>query len=101
MNAKTFARLHRAHARSGLSIAAFCRRQRVALSTFHYWRRRFPAPDAPSDFVELRLGDQAALPIRTSPIRLELRGATLTLPENFSESSLRQVLAALRECLPC
>jgi hypothetical protein len=99
VNANSFARLNRKHARSGLSIAAFCRKQGVALSTYHYWRRRGAAP-ADGDFVELRLGEAAPTPPAT-PIRLELRGATLSLPENFSVQSLRRCLEAVRDCLSC
>ena len=102
MNTRNFERLSRKQARSGLTIAAFCRKQGVALSTFHYWRHRKAAP-ADGDFVELRLG-QAAIATPTPPampIRLEFRGATLTLPEQFSSQALCHCLEALRDCLPC
>lgn len=100
MNDKTFSRLLRAQARSGLSIAAFCRERRIAVSTFHYWRRRSASPKAEDGFVELHLAEGAP-PDSPAPIRLEYRGATLLLPEAFSDRSLRRLLAALAESLPC
>jgi hypothetical protein len=100
MNAKTFSRLLRAQARSGLSIAAFCRERGIAVSTFHYWRKRPASPEAEGEFVELRL-DEGASAHSPVPIRLEYRGAALTLSEGFSGRSLRRLLAALQESLPC
>ena len=35
MNAQTFARLHKAQVRSNISIAAFCRKRGLALSSYH------------------------------------------------------------------
>ena len=101
MNAKTFARLQHAQLRSGLSATAFCRTQGIALSTFHYWRRRATAPKTQGEFVELSLSASAAPATPPEPIRLEFRGAMLTLPEGVSEASLRRLLTVLLERLPC
>lgn len=100
MNARTFSRLLRAHARSGLSISAFCRERGVAVSTFHYWRKRSSTPKTEGEFVEVRLDENAPAP-SPGPIRLEYRGAAVSLPEGFSDRSLRRLLAALLESLPC
>lgn len=100
MNAKTFNRLIRKQACSGLSIAAFCREQGIAVSTYHYWRKRSDASQARGGFVEVRIGEGAPMPA-ARPIRLEFRGATLILPETFSVQSLRHCLEAVRESLPC
>jgi hypothetical protein len=89
-----------AQARSGLSIAAFCRERGIAASTFHYWRKRPASPEAEGEFVELHL-DEGAPAHSPSPIRLDYRGAALILPEGFSDRSLRRLLAALKESLPC
>jgi len=70
MNAKHFQQLERAHAQSGLSIASFCRKRGIALSTFHYWRRRFRAAEI-GNFVELRLRGKLL------PRRPVLRGGRL------------------------
>lgn len=104
MNASTYAHLARMQAQSGLSIAAFCRKRGVALSTFHYWRKRAAAHTAKDDFVEVRLGqsvEQNPLATAGTPIHLTFRGATLILADTVSEKSLRRVLVALRESLPC
>ncbi|HLP41363.1 MAG TPA: hypothetical protein VK465_07640 [Fibrobacteria bacterium] len=110
MNALIFARLHQAHVRSGLSIAAFCRKRGLALSSFHYWRRRFGASPATDGFIEVQLTDPP-LPAQPSPtappglgeqpLVLLYRGAHLTLPPGFSASALGQCLDVLKEALPC
>ncbi len=33
----------RRYANSGLTVAAFCERERVSVPSFYYWRRKFPA----------------------------------------------------------
>ena len=113
MNAQTFARLNQAQVRSGLSIAAFCRKRGLALSSYHYWRRRYGASSTPDGFVEVQLTEpshpsapaQPALStpalLMTQPIGLLYRGAHLSLPTGFSPSALRQCLEVLREALPC
>lgn len=100
MNAKTFNRLSRKQARSGLSIAAFCRKQGVAISTYHYWRKRSHVSLAQGGFVEFHIGEEVTMPA-AGPIRLEFRGATLILPETFSVQSLRHCLEAVRVSIPC
>jgi hypothetical protein len=37
-------RLLEQQSHSGLSVAAFCRRQKISLATFYAWKRRFEAP---------------------------------------------------------
>lgn len=110
MNAQTFARLHQAQVRSGISIAAFCRKRGLALSSFHYWRRRYGSVPAGGGFVEVQITEpfpppQSALPtppVAVAPaIGLLYRGASLSLPAGFSPSALRQCLEVLREALPC
>ena len=113
MNAQTFARLHPAQVRSGISIAAFCRTRGLALSSYPYWRRRYRSTSAADGFIEVRLRDpsqsaqtqHAPLPtppaVMETPIGLFYRGAHLSLPAGFSSSALRQCLEILKEVLPC
>ncbi len=103
MNAQQFHRISKAHTRSGLSIAAFCRKQGLPVHSFHYWRRRFGQERLASDFVEVKLQDLPSSPSAAppSPIRLSFHGATLTLTEGFSTQSLRACLMAIREASSC
>lgn len=105
MNAQEFHRLTNAQARSGQSIAAFCREKGIAAPTFHYWRRRFgtsPVASA-SGFVEVQVRNRPAFPPCASPcsITLTFHGATLTLTEGFSPASLSACLLALQEVAAC
>ena len=111
MNARRFARLHQAQIRSGQSIAAFCRKRGLALSSFHYWRRRYGSTAAEGGFVEVHLSESSrplrpSLPtspdvVESPPLGLHYRGVHVSLPVGFSPSTLRQCLEVLRETLPC
>lgn len=109
MNAQSFAKLQKAQSQSGLSISAFCRRRRIALSSYHYWRRRHGKNPTPEGFVELHLTEPKAFFPPTppaikeveAPIHLNYRGASLTLPAGFSSSALSRCLEVLAETLPC
>ena len=41
------------HAHGSLSIAEFCRRKNLSLSSFHRWRRILRYKGQPSDFIEV------------------------------------------------
>lgn len=103
MNAQQFRRISKAHSRSGQSIAAFCRQERLPVHCFHYWRRRFGQERLASDFVEVKVQDPPSSPSAASPasITLSFHGATLTLSEGFSPQSLRACLQAIREASSC
>jgi hypothetical protein len=87
---------------SGLSVLAYCSRRGLNPSSFYAWRRT----------LERRAAEQAAfVPVHiltdTSPrpaSALELvlaDGRTVRVPPGFDASSLRQLLAVLREQPPC
>lgn len=113
MNAQTFARLQTAQVRSGISIAAFCRKRGLALSSYHYWCRRYGTAPSADGFVEVQVSEplhSSRLPqpfLSTPPVAMEppislhFRGASLSLPVGFSPSALRQCLDVLKEALPC
>ncbi len=103
MNAQQFHRISKTHSRSGLSIAAFCRKQRLPVHSFHYWRRRFGQDRPASDFVEVKVQDPPSSPPAASPssFTLSFHGATLTLTEGFSSQALRACLQAIRDASSC
>jgi len=88
---------------SGLSIARFCGRHCVAVSTFFFWRRKLEDLAVPT-FVELT--PAVELPVSTlrasesespSPIELQLRcGTIVRVREGFDVPTLRQIVEALR-----
>lgn len=81
----------RRYANSGLTVTAFCERERVSVPSFYYWRRKLPAIVDPSGSVPgRRLGagrapqkpDFVPITIRSSAA-IEMRlpnGAQLWLP---------------------
>src|SRR6267154_1055125 len=79
----------RRYANSGLTVAAFCLRERVSVPSFYYWRRKLPAMAGTSGSAPgRRLGrglqkqDFVPVAIRNSPaIKMRLpNGAQLWLP---------------------
>jgi transposase-like protein len=88
---------------SGLSIARFCDRHCVAVSTFFFWRRKLEDLAAPT-FVELTPAVEPPVSIQRAsesesrlPIELQLRcGTIVRVREGFDVTTLRQVVEALR-----
>ncbi len=95
--------------RSGLSVAAFSRRQKISPASLDYWQRRLATPgtsgrgnghgdghtakksrDQPLRFMPLTLG--------RAPSRFEVRlasGTSIPLPERFDPQTLVLVLQAV------
>ena len=85
---------------SGLSAAAFCRKNAIAESSFFSWRRRFaPRPATPA-FVEAKI---SAVPVAASPagvIEIRLRaGRRIRVRRGFDRVLLAEVIVTL-EGLP-
>ena len=87
--------------RSGLTVRAFCQRQRLAVPAFYAWRRTLrqrdgltpPAP-APVTFLPLDVRHDATDP--PAPLELVLAdGRCLRIPPGFDAAHLRDVLRAL------
>ena len=79
----------------GLSVEAFCRRRKVAVSTFFAWRRKLASSAEPA-FVELTVQADEADEAESAPIELVLPGGvTVRVQEGFSATVLRQVVEAL------
>ena len=94
------------HAASGLSVAAFCRREKLSQPSFYSWRRtipqrdrRRPKPTRPRrparEFLPVRVTD---LPARESSITIELAGGhVLRLPEATPAVRIAELVRALQE----
>ena len=88
--------------RSGLSVAAFCARHRLATATFYAWRqtlKRRDPPPAPLVPVHLVADDPPTPP---SPLEVVLHdGRVVPVAPRLDPATLRQLLAVLREGRPC
>jgi hypothetical protein len=100
-------------AAGGLSVRAFCRREKLAESAFYFWRReiaqrdaaaRAPSPDvrrrSPPGFLPVLVNDVSAGDGRDGgdrgAITLELIGGrVLRLPVSISAERLAELVAAL------
>ncbi len=108
------------HARSGLSMAEFCRRQGLKPWTFRWWRQELARRDrqatsdrvdqAPSPtelairsaFLPVRVvPDEPELPPETTPVEIVLpAGPTVRVTRGFDSQTLDAVLSVLeaRRC---
>jgi transposase len=72
----------RRYERSGLTIAAFCRRERVSQAAFYYWRKRLGGAEAASEMPDQ--GEPSFVPVRitgAAPVEVRLpNGACILLP---------------------
>lgn len=59
--------------RSGLSVAAFCRRERVSQPSFYQWRKRLAAAERPL-FVPVQVADDAPA---SAGLEIELPGGAV------------------------
>jgi transposase-like protein len=81
--------------RSGLSVSEFCSRHGLALSTFHYWRRRLGSEHGPA-FVEVTTASPVASAEAQASIELSLpRGVVARVRPGFDALLLRLIVEAL------
>lgn len=73
------------HAKSGLTAAEFCRRERVSISLWKYWRRRLERAASPVPCVQ-PLSAESFRPVEIIPRRSVLvrfpGGVTLEIPDD-------------------
>ncbi len=91
-----------AHARSGLSVSAFCQQQGISSSLLYRWRRRYPGepvPVAAGSFVELRpVGSDVS---GSGVTVLTDTGWRLEVQPGFDAATLERVLICTRRSLAC
>jgi transposase len=83
---------------SGLSVAAFCRRDGVAASSFFAWKRRLGVVPATPAFVEATVTGTPLPPTTRSAGRIEVRlrgGRRVRVGRGFDHHLLAEVVAAL------
>jgi hypothetical protein len=91
---------------SGLSIAEFCRQQKLAAASFYNWRRTLAQRDAEAtEFVPVRvLAEPVPAPSASAAAGLELvldGGRRLRVGPAFDDATLRRLLAVLEEGRSC
>lgn len=81
---------------SGLSIAAWCRKNTVRTHIFYYWQGKlFPkTPLSRSEFTEIGKTNEPPL----SEITLEYQGFHIRLDQHFNPLTLKKCLEVLKQC---
>lgn len=92
--------------RSGLTVAAFCGRERVSTGSFYVWRRKLAAESSvPARVVDQRAAEKASplfVPVRwpresvaaAGRVEIELPNGALVRVTQGDESLVRQVILA-------
>ena len=95
-------RMVRGHARSGLSIRAYCAEHRVKEPAFYWWRRelarrdvaRAPAPTPHATFVPVVVAP-SQMAERFEGVTIELRGGRMLRLPAMAMSQLAELASAL------
>src|SRR3974390_2092280 len=88
--------------RSGLSVAAFCRRYGVDEGRFYAWRRILARRHAEQlTFLPVQVLAEKDTSQENDLEVLLASGRRLRVPRGFDAATLRQVLAVLEEERPC
>ena len=90
--------------KSGQSLQAFGKTERVSYSKLLYWRRKFRDKDiatasASPDWTEVRVVSDSSPPQSNGKIEVWLaNGISLEVPADFNESELRRLVGVLVGC---
>lgn len=90
--------------RSGLSKAAYCRRKEISYHAFNYWKKRLEKSQPPSSITLIKLEEtekitasfQQPLVTSRSSIRFWVKDFCIEVGDNFSKTSLIQLIQTLR-----
>jgi len=80
---------------SGLLQKEYCRQHNLIYHRFVYWKARFKSRNLPIKFVQV-----ASQPINPGPFFLKLnlpQGCQVEVPDDFSEDTLKRLLATLQK----
>lgn len=85
-----------AHARSGQTVTAWCRANKVNVSTFYAWRNRLAGAASEQRLVPLRVVESVPEVSQAHDLLLSFSGAQLRLPRDVAPRWLADVLLGLR-----
>ena len=85
-----------AHLRSGQTVTAWCRANKVNVSTFYAWRKRLVGVANTQRLVPLRVVESAPEVSQAHDLVLSFSGAQLRLPRDVAPRWLADVLLGLR-----
>lgn len=85
--------------KESFSQAEYCRRHGLKLSVFGYWKRSFSQKHTPTEFVEVRVRENAqAFAQPASNIKLLIGDEfTIEVTDGFSCDTLRTLVCVLRD----
>ena len=91
-------RIIREQRESGQSVASFCARRGIAVSSFYPWKRRLAVGDTPA-FVEATIAD---VPDERGGVMIQVgaEGRRVIVTPGFDRRLLLEVLDALESCGP-
>lgn len=87
---------------SGLSIASWCRTNKIDVHVFYYWRNKFFPKESlnRTSFTKIPIGNKVNSSIQgKSKIMIDYQSVRFTLDPKSEASVLKQLLAELKESL--
>ena len=87
---------------SGLSIASWCRTNKIDVHVFYYWRNKFFPKESlnRSSFTKIPIGNKINSSIQgKSKVMIDYQRVRFTLDPKSEASVLKQLLAELKESL--
>ncbi len=83
---------------SGLSIAEWCRRHKIAPHNFYYWQKKIFPKAHLGEFVFAEIKEEIISNDLGSGVTLECQGITVHLSQKFVPSVLKRCLEVLKAC---
>ena len=84
--------------RSGLSVAAYCRREDLAACSLHWWRQELKRRDSENPaFLPVQVADALSASVKNEIEIVLTSGRRIAVRPGFDAPTLRQVLGVLEE----
>jgi hypothetical protein len=83
---------------SGLSIAAWCRLNKIAVHKFYYWQKKLLPKSSLEGLAFAELINEERGKVSDSGIVLEYQGISIHLSHHFVSSALKRCLEVLKGC---
>jgi hypothetical protein len=83
---------------SGLSVAEWCRRNKIAAHNFYYWQKKLFPKAHPKKLAFAEIKEKGIANDSDSGVILECQGVTIRLTQKFMPSTLKTCLLVLKEC---
>ena len=90
-------KLLKAQAKSGKSIAKFCKDNGIALATFSLWRKNYFKPETSPGFIKINTDAAAALNFDGIVEVSTPKGFSIKIEQSGNQTSLQSILKSIKD----